>query len=78
MSSELQSADDNLVSEPREIKNERDAPLTVDELLKFGLISQKLYKLSDQTGKPHTLTWQHTMSGYHFFEGSRKDSGVFG
>ena len=33
VSSELQSADDIIVSEPREIKNERDVPLTVDELL---------------------------------------------
>ena len=64
--SELQSADDIIVSEPREIKNDRDVPLTVDELLEIRLISQKLYKLSGQTGKPHTLTGQHTMSGYLF------------
>ena len=78
VSSELQSADDIIVSEPRETKNDRDVPLTVDELLEIRLISQKLYKLSGQTGKPHTLTGQHKMSGYLFFEGSRKDSGVFG
>ena len=78
VSSELQSADDIIVSEPREIKNDWDVPLTVDELLEIRLISQKLYKLSGQTGKPHTLTGQHKMSGYLFFEGSRKDSGVFG
>ena len=66
VSSELQSADDIIVSEPREIKNERDVPLTVDELLEIVLISQKLYKLSSQTGKPHMLTGQHKMSGYLF------------
>ena len=56
VSSELQSADDIIISEPREIKNDRDVPLTVDELLEIRLISQKLYKLSGKTGKPHTLT----------------------
>ena len=78
VSSELQSADDIIVSEPREIKNDRDVPLTADELLELTLISQKLYKLSGQTGKPHTLTGQHKMSGYLYFEGSRKESYVVG
>jgi hypothetical protein len=72
VSSELQSADDIIVSEAREIKNERDVPLTVDELLEIRLISQKLYKLSGQTGKPHTLTGQHKMSGYLFLRAVEK------
>ena len=72
VSSELQSADDIIVSEPREIKNDRDVSLTVDELLEIRLISQKLYKLSGQTGKPHTLTGQHTMSVYLFLRAVEK------
>ena len=72
VSSELQSADDIIVSEPREIKNERDVPLTVDELLEIRLISQKLYKLSGQTGKPHKLIGQHKMSGYLFLRAVEK------
>ena len=77
-SSELQSADDTTVTKLRETNNDRQAPLTVNELRELTLISKKLYKISSQTGKPHTLTGQYKMSGYLYFEGSRKESYVIG